>query len=306
MTMRFTKEFLDLEVSMAMPTDYSHVADQYTTDFVDSVTGVLDRHFDYTDVELMHHGIQGQKWGKRQYQNPDGSLTPLGRLRYGVGEARKAAGSAAGAARKAAGSAAGAAGNAIRKKVNPTTQELEDKLKKANEKAYRRQLKEQTKDAMRFAKGKKKRTSSMTETELDAEIRKLNKKEQLDNLRRETSTAYKTAQAGKSALNTGGKLAGKTLHALSVPGKFAINVAGSIAAREAQRAADKWIDNKFKEPESAADRRSKEMRRQAEDSRNGREYVKNVLEARAMSGDQDAAAKLRYYNTATKPNKSKK
>lgn len=34
-------------------------------------------------VELYHHGIQGQKWGIRRYQNPDGSLTPEGRIRYG-------------------------------------------------------------------------------------------------------------------------------------------------------------------------------------------------------------------------------
>lgn len=32
--------------------------------------------------ELNHHGIQGQKWGKRRYQNPDGTLTPEGRIRY--------------------------------------------------------------------------------------------------------------------------------------------------------------------------------------------------------------------------------
>lgn len=31
---------------------------------------------------LVHHGIQGQKWGVRRFQNEDGSLTPEGRERY--------------------------------------------------------------------------------------------------------------------------------------------------------------------------------------------------------------------------------
>lgn len=34
--------------------------------------------------ELTHWGIKGQKWGRRRYQNSDGSLTAAGRERYGT------------------------------------------------------------------------------------------------------------------------------------------------------------------------------------------------------------------------------
>lgn len=35
-------------------------------------------------MELYHHGINGQKWGVRRFQNEDGSLTEAGRDRYGI------------------------------------------------------------------------------------------------------------------------------------------------------------------------------------------------------------------------------
>lgn len=41
--------------------------------------------------ELKHHGVKGQKWGVRRYQNADGSLTSAGKKRYtqGSGKADK-------------------------------------------------------------------------------------------------------------------------------------------------------------------------------------------------------------------------
>lgn len=43
----------------------------------------------HSDMYLAHHGIKGQEWGVRRFQNEDGSLTPAGRERYGVGDPNK-------------------------------------------------------------------------------------------------------------------------------------------------------------------------------------------------------------------------
>ena len=36
---------------------------------------------------IKHHGIKGQKWGRRRYQNKDGSLTAEGKKHYGTADA---------------------------------------------------------------------------------------------------------------------------------------------------------------------------------------------------------------------------
>lgn len=41
-----------------------------------------------TNNYLQHHGILGQKWGIRRFQNTDGSLTPEGEKRYNTGETK--------------------------------------------------------------------------------------------------------------------------------------------------------------------------------------------------------------------------
>lgn len=39
---------------------------------------------------LQHHGIKGQKWGVRRFQNADGSLTAEGKKRYSVNDYQQA------------------------------------------------------------------------------------------------------------------------------------------------------------------------------------------------------------------------
>ena len=48
--------------------------------------------------ELYHHGVKGQKWGLRRYQNLDGTLTTLGKIHYGSKNAVKGAAKVAGKA----------------------------------------------------------------------------------------------------------------------------------------------------------------------------------------------------------------
>ncbi|MCM1236659.1 MAG: hypothetical protein NC489_41815 [Ruminococcus flavefaciens] len=63
------------------------------------------------DSVLCHHGIKGQKWGVRRFQNPDGTWTSAGKERYGDsdGETSKTPKSSGNTKKVAVGVATGAA-----------------------------------------------------------------------------------------------------------------------------------------------------------------------------------------------------
>lgn len=123
---------------------------------------------------LAHHGVKGQKHGVRQWQNKDGSLTPAGRIHYGVGAARKAVGKV---------------GTAIRKKVKPTNAELNIQIRKEKSKILNKQKKEELKRLKKTGKiedpkqrvGHKK-YSEMTDQEIADRIKRLKNEAELATL----------------------------------------------------------------------------------------------------------------------------
>lgn len=76
---------------------------------------------DWEGQFLQHHGIKGQKWGVRRYQNEDGTLTTLGKLRGGK-EARQ--------------------DNRILKKAIKDSNKLSAEWRKDKRAAYKRALKD--------------------------------------------------------------------------------------------------------------------------------------------------------------------
>lgn len=97
--------------------------------------------------ELYHHGIKGQKWGVRRYQNLDRSLTPAGKERYGRGTGEKiksavtTVGRTVGNAGKAVGRGIGNASKTVGSKISESYKKRHpEKMTDAELKAYASRL----------------------------------------------------------------------------------------------------------------------------------------------------------------------
>lgn len=155
---------------------------------------------------VAHAGVKGMKWGQRQYQNKDGSLTPLGRAHYGIGSARKSVGKTAGKVKEA-----------IRKKVAPTNAELNAQIRKQRSKNLNKQKREELSQLKKGvdpkekskseAKGTHKKFHEMSDKEIQDRINRLSNEIKLADLEFQTSLgpgqrfAYGVLKdAGKQAL----------------------------------------------------------------------------------------------------------
>lgn len=205
---------------------------------------------------IAHHGIKGQKWGVRNYQNADGSLTALGRARYGVGEARAKVGNAV-----------KSVGTAIRKKVAPTNAELNAQIRKQRSKNLNKQKREELRNlkkgvnedaaspSTRTLKGQHKRFSEMSDQDIQDRIKRLKSEIELADLER-TKSMGPGMRMVDAALRDAGKEALK-------------NIASSYLTKAGNKAVDKMIGT------------AKEVKKQQDAEARRKEFEAQLAERKA-------------------------
>lgn len=198
---------------------------------------------------LAHHGTKGMKWGNRKYQNADGSLTSLGRIHYGVGQAREA----------------------VRKKIKPTNAELNAQIRKQKSKNLNKQKRQElrdlkkgiTKDAQspssKKATGQHKKFSEMSDEDIQKRINRLKSEVTLAELEATKSMGPGTRFVYE-AVKQGGKqgISNLVSNAITKKGEYQVSKWINEATKsDAAKAAKK--DNNSQESADAIKRRNEVM-----------------------------------------------
>lgn len=137
------------------------------------------------EYEFCHSGIKNMKWGVRRYQNPDGSLTPAGRIRYGVGKAREKSASAAKAKVASSKDQERAAARAKRIEARKAKKDARIAEKNARKEAKRKR-EQDAKELQRYEELRRKPSSKLTAAEIAELTARLTAEKQYKELLRAT------------------------------------------------------------------------------------------------------------------------
>ncbi len=132
------------------------------------------------DDELYHHGILGQRWGHRRFQNEDGSWTAAGRERYSEGERERFAAKDAYKTQKY--------------KAKLESRAIKDAARRAaNEERYRVRQAAKTERAARKEALKNDKTLMKEQSKADREQSKLNNKLVREQAKEKDTSTFKNA-----------------------------------------------------------------------------------------------------------------
>ena len=234
------------------------------------------------DNELYHFGIKGQRWGVRRYQNPDGSLTALGKKKYGT----KSNFEKVQAAKKAA-SGSKIKAQLDREKANARTQaEIEKYRKKAAKKLGKGEDSEDKNDDSGGEKNEKKKTEKqMSNEELRTATERINLERNY-------------AEAQKNYIMTNQQLAQLQPQKISKGKEFAKKIWKDAVEPAVVNAGKKYLDNMLKDalgldknPMAALEKKAKEaeLKKKIYES----ESAKTKAEQQAYNFERNKQANLK-------------
>ena len=240
--------------------------------------------------ELYHYGILGMKWGIRRYQNKDGSLTRLGRMRYGTAENFNRVLSAHQKAERYK------KNKKAYERQQKKNKKADEEIKRIKEAAGMKTKSTESKSISSNSQPKEKKISEMTNKEIQEKINRIQLEKQL---KREMASI----QAEK--ISTGKKIVNKIVNTAKSPAVQTMLVrpitqhVGNVLAAELKKSIEPSKSEKLK-------REAEDMKNKLIISNNKNLLIENAKKLNDYRNDPNYAAVLSALDKEVRKDSKKK